>query len=463
MNPSRRIRRLALAAAVALVAGCASTQVAEKNLEEGRLVPEAAIATLDFLNEYRHLLSPPRHAAAGVDIAVEQKNVLAQGGKLLAQVGISTAPPALKPVNVHALVFAPANPGHGELAQLTRALNAIRGGARELPGGTLTVDLARVVTGLSVAEPALLSAGGTGSLKDFLMAFARQAFDGGEHHLILLAGSHQGLAERERQDLIDLSRILAAKSVSLSVLSVGDKPDFGFLKKLSETASATFNVATESLDFEAWIRQDLRARSAEMLTDVELAVTAKNGARLVRVLAPRTLHHTAHSATFALAELRQGEQRVLLAELEIPARNQQPTNEILEVGLKYYVPAAKRYHNARETFTIRYVDDPDLALPRASEAVKRSLLILETQETLQSVAREIRNRRNYQAIALLTRQSRALKQTGEKLKDRELLRDATILAKYADRLYDFDGEWFKSVKIWHDLSWDTERFRNMYR
>jgi hypothetical protein len=468
MKPSSQLRHLTIATVVMLSAGCGSIQVAEKNLEEGRLVPEAAIATPDFLNEYRHPLSPPRQALAGLDIALEQRNVLAQGGKLLAQIGISTAPPALKPVSVHALVFAPADPGQNEVTQITNAVSAIRGCLRELPGGMLTVDLIRPVKGLSVAEPSLLRASTSGNLKDFLTAYARQSFDDGEHHLILLVGSDKafleptGLGARERQDIVDLGRILAAKSVTLSVLSVGDKPDFAFLKKLSETGSGTFNVATESLDYEAWIRQELRARSAEILTHVELAVTAKNGARLVRVLAPRTLRHTAHNATFALSELRQGEQRVLLAELEIPARNQQPTNEVLDVGLTYYVPAAKRYYNARQTLTIQYVDDRNLAL-RASEAVKRSLLILETQETLQSVAREIRNRRNYQAIALLTRQSRALKQTGEKLKDRELLRDATILAKYADRLYDFDGEWFKSVKIWRDLSWDTERFRNMYR
>ena len=83
--------------------------------------------------------------------------------------------------------------------------------------------------------------------------------------------------------------------------------------------------------------------------------------------------------------------------------------------------------------------------------------------TRQSVAGDIRDRRTYQAIASLTRQSRSLRQTGTALKDSELLRDAAILSKYADRLYDFDGELFQTVKIWNDLSWDTERFRNVFR
>jgi hypothetical protein len=127
------------------------------------------------------------------------------------------------------------------------------------------------------------------------------------------------------------------------------------------------------------------------------------------------------------------------------------------------MPSARRYYKARETVAIQYVDDPNLALPHSNAAIERSLLILETQRTLQSVAGDVRDTRNFQAIALLTRQSRALKQTGTDLKDAELLRDSAILAKYADRLYDFDGEYFQTVKIWKDLSWDTSRFRNVYR
>ena len=181
------------------------------------------------------------------------------------------------------------------------------------------------------------------------------------------------------------------------------------------------------------------------------------------MLAPGNLRHTDSNLAYTATALKQGHQRVLLAELEIPARTQNRTNDLLEVDLKYYVPSAKRYYKAHETVAVLYVDDPNLALPHANEAIERSLLILKTQETLHSVAREIRSRRNYQAIALLTGQSRALKQAGEGRKDPQLVRDATILAQYADRLYDFDGEWFKSVKIWNDLGWDADRFRGMYK
>jgi hypothetical protein len=455
------------AALLAGFAGCAShATIAEKNLEEGRLVPEEALATADFLNEYRHRLSPPRHAPAGLDIALERGSVLASGGKVLVQIGISTAIPALKPVSLHALVFAPSAPGKAELDQIGKALAAIRGQAR---GGALTVDLVQPVTGLAIGEPQLLPSTVDNNLKAFLAAFARRPFDEGEHHLILLVGTYkgssdlQGLNSRERQDLVDLGRIISAKSVTLSVLSVGDKPDFAFLQKLGDTGHGTFTVATESLDYDAWITADLRNRSAETLSEIELTAAAGNGARLARVLAPQRLPSSSERARYALPELRQGEQRVLLAELDIPARGQDPAIEALTVELKYFALAVKRYYRTREIVAIQYVDDPNLALPRSNAAIERSLLILETQKTLQSVAGEIRGGRNYQAIALLTRQGRALKQTGRQFNDTELLRDAALIAKYADRLYDFDGEWLQTVKIWNDLSWDTSRFRNVYR
>jgi hypothetical protein len=456
----------AAASLLAALAGCASrATIVEKNLEEGRLVPSEALATLDFLNEYHHPLPPPRRSPAGLDIALDRRNVPAAGGKVLVQMGISTATPVAKPVSVHALVFAPSSPGKDEMDRIAKALGAVRGEARE----GLTVDAIQPVSGLEVREPRLLPAAKDSSLKTFLAAFARHPFDEGEHHLILIVGTYagfsglSGLDARERQDLVDLGRVLSAKSVTLSVLSVGDKPDFAFLQRLGDTGQGGFTVATASLDYDAWIREDLRNRGAETLSEVEVTATVGGGARLVRVLAPLTVRSSGERARYALPALKQGEQRVLLAEIEVPARGQNPSSEALAVELKYFSPGTRRYYRSRETVAVQYVDDPNLALPHSNAAIERSLLILETQKTLQSVATEIRNRRNYEAIALLTRQGRALKQAGSQLADAELLRDSTLLTKYADRLFDFDGESFQFVKIWNDLSWDTSRFRDVYR
>lgn len=453
---------------VAALTACTSMQVAEKNIEEGRLVPEAAFDNPDILSEYHHFLAPPRGALAGLDIALERNNVLDRGGKLLVQVGLSTAPPVLKAIKVHALVFASSDADKNERTRIAEAINAIRGAARALPGsGSMTIDWIEPIDGLGVAAPSLLSASSGGNLKDFLTRLARRPFGVGEHHVVLLAGSSKGflsgLSARERQDVVDIGRILAAKSVTLSVLSVGTKPDFAFLQKLAETGHGTFNVATDSLDYDAWIREDLRTRSAESLSDIELVVKTKNQTRLDRVLAPGGLPHSDNSATYAPAGIKEGEQRVLLMELEIPAEGRYPRSEVLDIHLKYRAPGTGRYYTVHKTVAVQYVDDPNLALPHPSKTIQRSLLILKTQETLQSVVRDIRSRRNYLAIASLTAQSRALTETGKALKDPELLRDATVLAKYADRLYDFDGDWFKGIKIWHDLNWDTSRFSGEYR
>ena len=64
---------------------------------------------------------------------------------------------------------------------------------------------------------------------------------------------------------------------------------------------------------------------------------------------------------------------------------------------------------------------------------------------------------------MLTRQSRKLNAMGSTLKDEEILRDARILDKYAERLYDFDEEAFKMIRIWKDLYWDQGRFTDTYQ
>jgi len=90
------------------------------------------------------------------------------------------------------------------------------------------------------------------------------------------------------------------------------------------------------------------------------------------------------------------------------------------------------------------------------------MLILDTQNVIQNVEPAIRDKRYYQAIAMLTEQSLALNEFGMNHNDSELLRDAKILSVYSDRLYEFDEETFQSIKIWHELSWDRSRFSERY-
>ena len=65
-------------------------------------------------------------------------------------------------------------------------------------------------------------------------------------------------------------------------------------------------------------------------------------------------------------------------------------------------------------------------------------------------------------MALLTAQSRDLKRLGAIRKDKELLYDARVLDKYIDQLYNFDDKTFQTLQIIRDLSWDKNRFSDVY-
>lgn len=79
-----------------------------------------------------------------------------------------------------------------------------------------------------------------------------------------------------------------------------------------------------------------------------------------------------------------------------------------------------------------------------------------------SATRSIRDNRHYNAAAELINQSRELNEFIQTTNDKELLRDAKILQKYAAYTHEFDQSWFKGIKKWKDMSWDKERFTTVY-
>jgi hypothetical protein len=97
-----------------------------------------------------------------------------------------------------------------------------------------------------------------------------------------------------------------------------------------------------------------------------------------------------------------------------------------------------------------------------NEKVARSLLIMDTQSVIQDIVPVIRDQRYYQAVAMLTKQKLKLQKFAQQHDDEELLRDSKILNKYADKLFNYDQDMFQTVKIWHDLSWYTDRYAENY-
>jgi hypothetical protein len=106
--------------------------------------------------------------------------------------------------------------------------------------------------------------------------------------------------------------------------------------------------------------------------------------------------------------------------------------------------------------------DRNKTLGHTNPQVQRSLLILQTQKTLQDIVPVIRDKRYYQAVALLTQQTQQLIGYANQYPDAELKRDASILNQYADRLYDLDDELFQTITIWRDLSLARGNFTEYY-
>mgnify|MGYP001814743800 CR=1 FL=1 len=130
--------------------------------------------------------------------------------------------------------------------------------------------------------------------------------------------------------------------------------------------------------------------------------------------------------------------------------------------MEYYDRSSRQYHKISRTDRVNFVMDRAEILNQKNHKVARSMLILDTQNVIQNLEPAIRDKRYYQAIAMLTEQSLALNEYGKDHNDSELLRDAEILSAYSDRLYEFDEQLLQSIKIWHDFSWDRSRFSERY-
>ena len=451
-----------------LLVGCATVHdemnVVEKNLEEGRLVPSRAVETEDFLNHYRHPLREPQNGLLGVQIDTASKYVLTQGGSTLVQIGLSSKRSDMRPVQLHLLMYA-SDPLNKETQEKFFAvIPAVKKYKRASAlVSSLTVDWSTAPPAGRRGDAALLDQKSSENLEVFLRRFVVHPFGRENHHVALIVGEYDWLSARQKQDILDMASVLRAKSVTLSVLSVGSKPDVAFLNRLSEKGRGTFNIVTQEFSGHTWLEQDLRHRSAGVLSDIKVTARFKNNATINTIRSPKNIDHSDNALQLNIPSLKRGEQRVLLAELTIPKMKADRSVEITDVEVSYFDEEHERYHRVYKTHRINYTNDRNLVSQHESTGIRRSLLILKTQDTLRDVEGAIRERRNYHAIAMLTRQSRDLSSMGSTIKDEEILRDARILDKYAERLYDFDDDAFQAIKRWKDLYWDQGRFTDTYQ
>ena len=123
---------------------------------------------------------------------------------------------------------------------------------------------------------------------------------------------------------------------------------------------------------------------------------------------------------------------------------------------------SQSYHRKYNDSSINYVSDINMTINQDNDKVMRSMMILDTQKIIEDIVPIIQNKRYYRAIALLTEQSIKLSKFGQDHHDKELLRDAVILTKYSDKLYDYDEKILQSIKTWHDFTWDSDRYSESF-
>ena len=80
--------------------------MANRNLEENRLVPAEIAENVDFLNEYAHHLPSPQQGGMALDIALERTNMLVGGDQTYLQIGLATQTPTFRDYTFHLVVSA---------------------------------------------------------------------------------------------------------------------------------------------------------------------------------------------------------------------------------------------------------------------------------------------------------------------------------------------------------------------
>lgn len=447
-----------------LLAGCSVMPEARKSLEQGDFVPDEALATTDFLNGYEHHLPSPKHQMVDIDIALERSAMMATGDdKIYAQVALTTKKPSIRASNIHVLFYNPPGTSEQNMSSMKKVLASVSKFRSELPAGSsLTVDWG-ADNNSEAGIPSLLNRGDKEKgLVRFLRSFSRLSLKGEKHHFILVLGDKAEISHDLKQNVVDIGNILQSKSYTLSVLSVADRPDYAFLRKLSENGKGTFNVTTSEFDYKNWLENEIRFIAAEGIKNIAVKISAKDGLLIREIKSPYGLTPNQNHIEQHVKSLTQGKQYAMVLELCVSDKVKNHRKGTVNVEVEYFDVKNMRYTKIKKTGEVNFVKDRNRTLAK-NRKVTRSMLILDTHKTMKDITPVIRDKRYYQAVAMLTQQRVRLEQYGKKYNDKELLRDAGILKLYSEKLYDFDETIFQSFKIWDDFSLDTGRYTESFQ
>jgi len=446
-----------------LVSGCSTMMdpmnVVDKSLEEGNLVPVQAIDTFDFLNAYQHHLTQPNNKLLDVDIAFERENVLAAGDSIHVQIGLATKSPVLSAINLHVLVFNPSSTSIEQQKQFHDIVGELVNLKQIMPkGSSLTIDSVNPVGINKENVQSLLVQKNNPDLVQFVKSYGRYTTAQGKNHFVLILDNIDHIGHVEKQHLVDIAELFSVQGMTLSTLAIGKNAQVSFLKTLCDKGHGKCNLITKDFNVKTWMEDEVMFLNAEKLQNVKLIVKTGEGIEIKNIESPTKVSVNNNGYSFIIPELVQGDDFVSLAELEIKANNYAESTNVLSVDVEYFDPLEKRFNKINKIGKINYVSDINETLNHENKKVMRSMLILNTQTVLKSIVPVIKEKRYYHAVAMLTNQSMKLINFATEYNDAELLRDASILVKYTDKLYNYDEKFLQTFQIWQDLTWDSRRY-----
>lgn len=457
-----------------LLSACSSAprmEFVNQNLDQDRLVGEAAVSSEDVLNQYSHGY-PPSSNTITVHSDFDRPSILSSGDQIYAQIGLVPKAPVDRPINLHVLVFDENADKHAKLIQ--DFLASVQQAAAVMKPSSLTVDT-------SVENPSF--SGHVSFLQkrydkffEMMKAMTQMKYSGEPEHVIVLLGDLTRDDKHGRQNLVDMAGLLLAKGVSMSIYSYAEKPDFSFLEALTRKGKGQLQIHNEFVDTTNWVTNDIRKTNAVVYRELDINIELGEHVVSADVVSPSLVGSERKSSNalaassnkriqYKLPTLTEGEEFVALLRVYMADGASNELAKVFVVKVVFLNPTTGRYEQLYHVATLNYSysDDRNESIPFDKGRVARSRLILDTQSVIADAGKLVRDKRNFQAIALVEEQRNRLKKFPTKTRDTELYRDERILEKFSEKLYAFDDKSFQGVRSYWDLQVDSDRFVERYK
>ncbi|MDH5231923.1 MAG: hypothetical protein OEZ58_01025 [Gammaproteobacteria bacterium] len=433
--------------------GSRPIDVVTHQVEEKRLVPASAMQKTTILDAYHHILPFPDQKPIELHLYTDRSVIDKTGDKVVLQIGLSTLEPMDAGKEFHYLFFQSDLENAKTHKDVYRLFDQIE---KQGIQAKWTSDWSHKAIN---KHESLLKHKTVNNLNKFLRRYIMglEAYE--RRHFVLVMADEMPVSERDQQNALDMTRYLATKGSSLSVIALGSKPPIGFLKKLSDVGNGTFSLYVDAFNLTEWNKAENYFISARQLTEINLDVKLSDEIISVMTISGAFVAASKKEFNYSIESVRQGEQRVSLYELTIPAFKSKRELLLAEVTLSAFDKASGQYVSDTKEISVELSNDKNLIHSSENDKVKRSLAILRTPEIVAEAGFQVQNKRPYKAMETILNHRKTLQQLAGRLNDQELQYDTEVLTKYELRLYEFADELMQSLKSWKDLSVDGERFQ----